>query len=60
MVWLEAPSTPEFQEGVRGLGGQQREENSPVGNPESYPLHNSKSEFWACRCRLRVWLVQER
>ena len=24
----------------------------PVGNPESYPLHNSKSEFRACPCRL--------
>ena len=28
---------------------------SPVGNPESYSLHNSKSEFWACLCRRGVW-----
>ena len=27
----------------------------PVCNPESNPLHNSKSEFRACPCRLRVW-----
>jgi len=59
MVRLEAPSIPEFQECVCGLGGQQREENSPVGNPESYPLYNSKSEIfvWACHCRLGVWLL---
>ena len=29
----------------------------PVGPPESYPLHNLKSEFRACLClSTRVWL----
>ena len=28
----------------------------PVGPPESYPLHNSKSEFRACPCRLESGL----
>ena len=27
----------------------------PVGNPESYALHNSNGKFRACPCRLRVW-----
>jgi len=30
MVQIEAPSPPEFQEGVPGLGGQQREEHRVV------------------------------
>ena len=29
----------------------------PVGNPESYALHDSNSELQAGPCQLRVWFV---
>ena len=58
MVQIEAPSTPECQEGVPNLCGQQEEEvfhNQVEHNDKKGKVQNS----WACPCRLQVWFISK-